>query len=90
MNKTAFPAAQCHIDEHDAVMKSVRQVQELFKDTHDKRFEIGLSLAEELVRWFPGHADYLDSALAQWMTKKSLGGAPVVIRRNIAGSATTG
>ena len=89
MNSTSFPAAECHIDEHDAVMKSVREVQELFKSNHEKRFTIGRSLAEELVRWFPGHADYLDSALSQWMTKKTLGGAPVVIRRNIAGSATT-
>ena len=89
MTKTTFPAAQCHIDEHNAVMKSVVDVQELFTSGHERRFEIGRSLAEELVRWFPGHADYLDSALAQWMTKKSLGGAPVVIRRNIAGAATT-
>jgi len=89
MHGTDFPAAQCHIDEHDAVMKSVRDVQQLFKDNHERRFEIGRSLAEELVRWFPGHADYLDSALSQWMTKKTLGGAPVVIRRNIVGSATT-
>jgi hemerythrin len=89
MTSTSFPAAQCHIDEHDAVMKSVREVQELVKSGHENSLKIGLSLAEELVRWFPGHADYLDSALSQWMTKKTLGGAPVVIRRNIAGSATT-
>src|SRR3954465_1147058 len=29
MNTTDFPAAQCHIDEHDAVMKSVLEVREL-------------------------------------------------------------
>ena len=90
MNSTNFPAAGCHIDEHDAVMKSVREVQELVRGDNPRRFEIGRSLADELVRWFPGHADYLDSALSQWLSKKTHGGAPVVIRRNIAGSATTG
>jgi hemerythrin len=89
MTKTNFPAAECHIDEHNAVMKSVLEVQELVKNGHENSLKIGHSLAEELVKWFPGHADYLDSALSQWMTKKTLGGAPVVIRRNIAGSATT-
>jgi hemerythrin len=40
--------------------------------------------AEELTRWFPGHADYLDSALAAWMVKRRHGGKPVVLRRQIA------
>lgn len=86
MTKTDFPAAECHMEEHDAVMKSVRQVQELIKSGHERGIEIGHSLAEELVKWFPGHADYLDSALSQWMVKKSHGGVPVVIRRNITGA----
>jgi len=45
--------------------------------------EIGREFAGELARWFPSHADYLDSALAQWMAKKKLGGVPVVLRRNL-------
>ena len=32
---------------------------------------------------FPGHADYLYSALAQWMVKKQLGAIPVVVRKNL-------
>ncbi|MEG1733679.1 MAG: hypothetical protein RR283_01480, partial [Comamonas sp.] len=39
-------------------------------------------LGRQLFSWFPGHADYLDSALAAWMTKKTMGGKPVVLRRN--------
>ena len=35
--------------------------------------------AAELERWFPGHADYLDSALAAWMCKRQFGGKPVVL-----------
>ena len=61
MNGTNFPASGCHIDEHNAVMKSVRDVQHLLKSDEPRRFEIARGLAEELVRWFPGHADYLDS-----------------------------
>ena len=40
-------------------------------------------LAQSLADWFPGHADYLDSALAQWMVKKQLGAIPVVVRKNL-------
>jgi hypothetical protein len=40
-------------------------------------------LAQALADWFPGHADYLDSALVQWMVKKHLGAIPVVVRMNL-------
>jgi len=40
---------------------------------------IGRDFAAELERWFPGHADYLDSALAAWMCKRQFGGKPVVL-----------
>lgn len=83
MNSTEFPPRQCHIDEHESVMKSLREVQALLVlADNPRRFEIAHSLAQELVRWFPGHADYLDSALAQWMVKRLYGGAPVVLRRS--------
>lgn len=82
MTSTDFPAAQCHIDEHDAVMKSVREVRALLESEPGERSSrITRSLAEELMRWFPGHADYLDSALAQWMVKRAFGGAPVIFRK---------
>lgn len=81
MTRTEFPARECHIDEHAAVMRSVQEVRELVAQG---RHDIGRDLANELARWFPGHTDYLDSALAHWMAKRDLGGKPVVIRRNIA------
>jgi hemerythrin len=84
MRGTEFPARDCHIEEHSAVLASVRQVREGLEmgtfglDTvHD--------LAMHLFSWFPGHADYLDSALAAWMTKRTHGGKPVVLRRSIRG-----
>jgi len=80
MVETNFPARECHMDEHAAVLKSVRQVMALLEQgdaTECRR------LADELVKWFPGHADYLDSALAHWVCKQRLGGKPVVIRRDL-------
>lgn len=80
MQSTAFPAGECHADEHAAVLKSVRQVQELVAKGN---VPIARDLAAELARWFPSHADHMDSALAQWLVKRKTGGAPVVIRRGI-------
>jgi len=80
MRRTEFPPGDCHIDEHAAVLKSVYQVLEVVKQGD---FAEGRRLAAALKDWFPGHAFHLDSALAQWMVKKSHGGKPVVIRRNV-------
>ena len=81
MRETAFPPRDCHIDEHAAVMQSVLEVQGLLAQGNTA---ICRELVDELVAWFPRHADHLDSALAHWMTKRSLGGKPVVVRRGLA------
>jgi hemerythrin len=80
MRDTAFPPSDCHIEEHAAVMKSADEVRErvVLGD-----YSVARSFAAELQRWFPGHADYLDSALAAWMVKRRLGGKPVVLKRNL-------
>lgn len=80
MEQTQFPARECHINEHAAVLKSVREVQALLAQGYTEPCR---RLAQELAQWFPGHADYLDSALAHWMCKQRLGGKPVVIRRDL-------
>ena len=80
MKETNFPSTDCHKQEHDAVMKSVYEVREML--VAGKGFAVARELAAELARWFPGHADYLDSALAQWLVKKKSGGVPLVFRRN--------
>jgi hemerythrin-like metal-binding protein len=81
MIETNFPPKDCHMDEHAAVMKSAEDVRALVTTGN---IAIGRSFAVELVRWFPGHADYLDSALAQWMVKRQHGGKPVVLRRGVS------
>lgn len=82
MAETGFPSAQCHADEHAAVLKSVREVQVLLAEPG--RAPIVRDLAEALAGWFPAHADHMDSALSHWLTKRSFGGAPVVLRRGVA------
>jgi hemerythrin len=78
MDRYGFPARECHADEHERVMSSVREVRALVA-AGDAR--VGRELAQALADWFPGHSDYMDSAVATWVAKKTVGGAPVVLRR---------
>ncbi len=82
MAETGFPPRDCHIDEHAAVLASVREVGAMLA-----RGELGVDVVRDLVEhladWFPKHADQLDSALAHWMSKERLGGKPVVLRRGL-------
>jgi hemerythrin len=79
MESSGFPATECHVEEHEAVLKSYRDVLTHLQE--DLGFENAKSFVLELSRWFPGHADYMDASLAQWMSKRTLGGIPVVLRR---------
>lgn len=78
MTKHEFPARECHMDEHQAVLNTLHEARGLVAVGRTD-FLPGMTAA--LTEWFPGHADYLDSALAQWMCKKKLGGVPVVLKR---------
>lgn len=82
MRTTDFPPSDCHVSEHAAVLQSTREVRAAIEAGR-----AGIELAHDfglyLFQWFPGHADYLDSALAAWMSKRTYGGKPVVFRRNI-------
>jgi len=80
MRESGFPPRDCHIDEHAAVLKSLAEVQQALAAG-----QAGVALvhdfAAHLLAWFPGHADYLDAALAAWLCKRAHGGVPVVLRR---------
>jgi len=83
MLETDFPPRDCHIDEHAAVLRSIGEVREHVAgtgDAHEAR-----RLADALAGWFPGHADWLDSALAHWLCKRAYGGKPVIVRRDLVG-----
>jgi hemerythrin len=84
MRDTGFPPRDCHIEQHDAVLASMREVALLLDqgDTDECR-----RLVEALADWFPSHATHLDSALAHWMFKREHGGKPVVLRRRSPESA---
>ena len=86
MQSTGFPATQCHIDEHEAVLKSLHEVKDML--SQGDHFKVVRDLAQALQGWFPGHADYMDAALSHWMSKRTYGGAPVVIRRGVANADT--
>lgn len=85
MAQTGFPARDCHVGEHEAVLASVLAVQQRLIDGDS--CESARRLVQHLEAWFPGHADHLDSALSHWMCKLRWGGKPVVIRRNIKTAA---
>ncbi len=84
MRETGFPPRDCHIDEHASVLRSVEAVRAHVEQTGEAAE--GRRLADALADWFPGHADWLDSALAHWLCKRAYGGKPVVIRRDLAGT----
>lgn len=71
MHGSGFPPMPCHQREHDAVLKSVGDVQ---KRVAAGETEIARSLAIALADWFPEHAGYMDSALARWLVEKQRGG----------------
>lgn len=80
MQETEFPPRDCHIDEHAAVLRSSAEVLELAQQGDPRPAP---SFVAELARWFPGHATFLDSALAAWMCKRQYGGKPLVIHRTV-------
>lgn len=86
MKSTDFPAMECHANEHSAVQKSVAEVIPLVAQGD---VAVGRRLADALADWFPGHADYLDSALAQWLVKRQTGGVPIVLKRNMRHTTAT-
>lgn len=81
MESSVFPATQCHVDEHIAVLKSVQEVQEILRN--GGAVQVVRELARALADWFPGHADYMDASLSQWLSKRTHGGTPVVFRRRL-------
>lgn len=86
MLNSDFPATECHVVEHEKVMASVVQVRARVKKGET---DIARQLARELVKWFPAHANYMDSALAQWMSRRAFGGVPVVVRRKDAAATSS-
>lgn len=74
-----FPAGDCHIAEHAAVLQSAEEVRPLVAAGN---IQIGRSFVKALSDWFPVHATHLDSALATWICQQRLGAKPLVFHRS--------
>lgn len=77
MVATAFPARECHEQEHEAVLATLRGVRvRLAHGEHG----VARAVAAELAVWFPAHVQQLDSALSHWITKSLYGGKPIALQ----------
>lgn len=81
MDRHEFPASECHKAEHAAVLASIHEVLGLADAL--QQAAISRRLAQSLWPWFEGHLTHLDSALAHWVVKRTVGGAPIVVRRGL-------
>jgi hemerythrin len=79
MQDEGYASAECHLDEHKAVLGSVVEVQQLVAHGN---IEVGRRLARELARWFPEHTVAMDKGLAAWAQKKRLVGVKITISRS--------
>jgi hemerythrin len=84
MSASDFPARECHVAEHDAVLRSIEGVRRRVAQGERAPAQ---ALARELAAWFPAHCDYLDAALAHWLCASRFGGKPVVVRRQMPATA---
>ena len=84
MAESAFPARECHVSEHNAVLCSIEGVR---RRVAQGERACAQALARELAAWFPAHCEYLDAALAHWMCASRFGGKPVVVRRRLHATA---
>uniref|UniRef100_Q47GE9 Hemerythrin HHE cation binding region n=1 Tax=Dechloromonas aromatica (strain RCB) TaxID=159087 RepID=Q47GE9_DECAR len=87
MEKTEFPATDCHIEEHAKVFDAVVLVRERYSDGTASLNDIK-RLAQALIDWFPGHIFYMDSALSTWVSKKTHNGSPLILHRSKPSSST--
>lgn len=81
MEKTEFPGTECHIDEHGKVFDAVALVKERYSAGTATLSDVK-RLGQALIDWFPGHIFYMDSALSNWVSKKTHNGSPIVLRRD--------
>lgn len=75
-----YASSECHQDEHQAVLASVLEVQQLVAHGN---IAVGRRLSVELSRWFPEHTVAMDKGLAAWAQKKRLGGVRIAFARGL-------
>jgi len=74
--------AECHLDEHAAVLNSLYEVREILADPtvadHAKQ-HLAQRLAAQLLQWLPEHVDQMDAGVAAVRDRERLGGTRVQI-----------
>jgi hemerythrin len=76
--------AQCHLDEHAAVLKSLDGViLELSSQetNRDQAESLQKELAAELLRWLPEHVTQMDGAIAKARAQHNYGGNVIKLTR---------
>ena len=81
-----FPARQCHMDEHAAVLRSAAGVKLRVRAGDHQAARL---FSQELGAWFPPHVQHLDSALAAWICKLAWNAKPLVFHRQSRARAAT-
>jgi hemerythrin len=77
---------QCHLDEHSAVLQSLSEVRhslEQAKPIGVTELQLVQRLVQEFLRWLPEHVQVMDGTVANYRSKRRLGGAPVLIRKKV-------
>jgi hemerythrin len=80
--------AQCHLDEHGAVLKSLAEVRAVLVADQlaaPRKRELVRRLGVQLLEWLPHHVQEMDAAVARWRVQQRFGGAPVQIARRQPG-----
>lgn len=78
MDELRFPARQCHMDEHSAVLRSAYGVRSRTQAGDHAAVRL---FAQELARWSPAHVQHLDSALSTWICKQAWNAQPLAFHR---------
>lgn len=78
MRVSRYDSARCHVEEHAAVLESLREVKIAFGQG---RADVVRAFAIALADWFPGHTRVMDQGLATWLARQRWGGAPVLISK---------
>ncbi|MEJ5988423.1 hemerythrin domain-containing protein [Ramlibacter sp. PS3R-8] len=76
--------AQCHIDEHAAVLQSLGEVRTFLIDdgmSQDAKAALVQRLAARLIEWLPEHVHAMDAGVAAHRFKQRFDGAPIIVRR---------
>ena len=84
LRRSEDPNAQCHLDEHAAVLRSLDEVRAVLEQhgvPPSTKAALVQRLAVELRRWLPEHVREMDAGVATFRLQRRFGGSPVRVTR---------